>query len=72
MENLFNNMESAIGYLLKLFLIIGSIFVIGVSILILKESLQYNNVIKYVTFGLITAICLISVLSTICFCKKIK
>jgi len=73
MENLFNSMESAANVLLKSFLILGSIFVVGVSFLILKDAITFNNgIIKLITFVLTISISLISVLSSICFYKKIK
>ena len=73
MESIFNNIESAASVLLKSFLILVSIFVLGVSFLIIKDAILFSNSIaRLITIVLTTSICLISVLSSICFYKKIK
>lgn len=73
MESIFNNIESAASVLLKSFLILASIFVLGVSFLIIKDAILFSNSIaRLITIVLTISICLISVLSSICFYKKIK
>ena len=73
MESIFNNIESAASVLLKSFLILASIFVLGVSFLIIKDAILFSNSIaRLITIVLTISIWLISVLSSICFYKKIK
>ena len=74
MENLFNDFENIVAhFLLKSFLILGSIFVIGIAILIFKDAITFNNgFTKGIVFILIGSVTLISILSSINLYNKIK
>ena len=74
MENLFNDFENNVAhFLLKSFLILGSIFVIGIAILIFKDAITFNNgFTKGIVFVLIGSVTLISILSSINLYNKIK
>lgn len=74
MENLFNDFENNVAhFLLKLFLILGSIFIIGIAILIFKDAITFNNgFTKGIVFILIGSVTLISILSSINLYNKIK
>ena len=74
MENLFSDFENSVAqFLLKSLLILGSIFVIGIAILIFKDAIGFNNgFIKGIVFVLIGAVTLISVLSSFNIYNKIK
>ncbi len=74
MENLFNDFENNVAqFLLKSFLILGSIFVLGIAILIFKDAITFNNgFTKGIVFVLIGSVTLISILSSINLYNKIK
>jgi hypothetical protein len=74
MENLFNDFENSVAhFLLKSFLILGSIFIIGIAILIFKDAITFNNgFTKGIVFVLIGSVTLISILSSINLYNKIK
>ena len=74
MENYFTDIENAIcSFLLKSFLILGCIFVISISALMIRDAITFNNSFyKSITFISSVAISTISILSSTYLYKKIK
>ncbi len=74
MENYLTDFEKVIAsFLLKALFILGSIFVLGIGLLMIKDALTFSNgFFKSITFISISAILLITILSSICLYKKIK
>ena len=71
MEDYFEN--AVVIFLLKSFLILGCIFVISISALMVKDAITFNNSFyKSLTFISTIVISSLSLLSSIYFYKKIK
>lgn len=74
MEDYSSDIENSIAcFLLKSFLILGCIFVISISAMMIRDAITFNNSFyKSITFISTVVISLISVLSSVCLYKKIK
>ena len=74
MELFFSEFErKVLVFLLKSFLVLATIFAVGISILIFKDALLFNNtIVKNIVLILIGAVTLIITLSNINIYNKIK